>query len=117
MAEEEPADARVPAGIFALSPAHAVEDIYDFSSSKNSKLYKHSEADWPQFKQAMKQEVSSHEALKHWERVLPYADCHKRRQEEGNNGTRATGTQQSVSTPGTLTMEQAITSVLNQSDD
>jgi hypothetical protein len=44
------------------------------------------------------------------------ADCNKRRQ-EGNSGTRATGTQQSVSTPGTLTMEQAIASVLNQSDE
>jgi hypothetical protein len=44
------------------------------------------------------------------------ADCIKHRQ-EGNTGTRTTGTQQSVSTPGTLTMEQAIVSVLNQSDD
>ena len=112
----DPAEAGVPAGIFALSPARAVADIYDFSSSKNSKLYKHSEADWPQFKQAMKQEVSSHEALKHWKIVLPYEDCHKHRQ-EGNRGTRTTGTQQSVSTPGTLTMEQAIASVLNQYDE
>ena len=41
MAEDpaDVADAGVPAGIFALSPAHAVADIYDFSSSKNSKLY------------------------------------------------------------------------------
>ena len=116
MAEEEPADARVPAGIFALSPANAVANIYYFSSSKNSKLYKHSEAEWPQFKQATKQEVSSHEALKDWEIVLPYADCHKHRQ-EGNSGTRTLGTQQSVSTPGTLTKEQAIASVLNQSDE
>jgi hypothetical protein len=35
----DPAEAGVPAGIFALSPAHTVEDIYDFSSSKKSKLY------------------------------------------------------------------------------
>ena len=116
MAEEEPADARVPAGIFALSPANAVANIYYFSSSKNSKLYKHSGAEQPQLKQAMKQEVTSHEVLKHWEIVLTYADCHKHRQ-EGNRGTRTTGTQQSVSTPGTLTMEQAIASVLNQYDE
>jgi hypothetical protein len=112
----DPAEAGVPAGICALSPAHAVEDIYNFSSSRNSKLYKRLEADWPQFKQTMKEEVTSHEVLKHLEIVLPYADCHKHRQ-EGNSGTRTTGTQQSVSTPGTLTMEQAIASVLNQSDE
>ena len=52
----------------------AVDDPIAFSASTApDTMYSHEAqraTDWPQFKQAMKKEVSFHETLKHWEMVL-----------------------------------------------